>query len=58
VLVIWGEPDRFLLPAMAQCDARLVPHVRLERVPDASHWVHLDQPERVNALLIEFLSGG
>ena len=28
---------------------------RYERVEDASHWMQLDQPERVNELLLEFL---
>ncbi len=28
---------------------------RYERVEDASHWMQLDQPERVNALLFDFL---
>ncbi|WCB92792.1 Epoxide hydrolase A [Baekduia alba] len=56
VLVIWGEQDRFLTAAMADSDPRLVPDVRVVRLPDASHWVQHDEPERVNALLTEFLS--
>ena len=27
---------------------------RVERLPDASHWVHHDEHERVNQLLIDF----
>lgn len=54
VLVIWGEQDRFLLASMAQPSPALVPHVRVERLPDASHWVQHDEPERVNALLTGF----
>ncbi len=27
---------------------------RVERLPDASHWVHHDEPERVTQLLIDF----
>jgi hypothetical protein len=27
---------------------------RVERLPDASHWVHHDEHERVTALLTEF----
>jgi epoxide hydrolase 4 len=27
---------------------------RVERLPDASHWVHHDEPERVTRLLIDF----
>jgi epoxide hydrolase 4 len=56
VLVIWGEQDRFLVKEMADPDPRLVPDVRVVRLPQASHWVQHDEPERVNALLTEFFS--
>ncbi|HWH95455.1 MAG TPA: alpha/beta fold hydrolase [Baekduia sp.] len=55
VLVIWGEQDRFLSAQMADPDPRWVPDVRVVRLPGASHWVQHDEPERVNALLVEFL---
>jgi pimeloyl-ACP methyl ester carboxylesterase len=55
VLVIWGERDRYLGSELAEPDRRLVPNVRVERLPDASHWVQVDQPERVNTLLLDFL---
>jgi epoxide hydrolase 4 len=58
VLVIWGEKDRFLMASMADPDPRLVPDVRVVRLPEASHWVQHDEPERVNDLLTSFLSGG
>jgi pimeloyl-ACP methyl ester carboxylesterase len=56
VLVIWGEQDRFLAKEMADPDPRWVPDVRVVRLPDASHWVQHDEPERVNALLTDFLA--
>jgi pimeloyl-ACP methyl ester carboxylesterase len=55
VLIIWGERDRYLGRELAEPDPRWVPHVRVERLPHASHWVQLDEPERVNALLSAFL---
>lgn len=55
VLVLWGEHDRFLGRELAEPDRRLVPDVRVERLPDASHWLHRDQPGRVNDLLLDFL---
>lgn len=55
VLVIWGEQDSFLGRELAEPDPEWVPHARLERLPDASHWVQADQPERVNELLLGFL---
>lgn len=33
----------------------LVPNLRVERLPNASHWVMADAPERVTRLLIQFL---
>jgi pimeloyl-ACP methyl ester carboxylesterase len=56
VLVIWGEQDRFLTKEMADPDPRWVPDARVVRLPQASHWVQHDEPERVNALLTEFFS--
>jgi len=32
-----------------------VPRFRLERIPQATHWVQADAPERVNELLLSFL---
>lgn len=55
VLVIWGMQDRYLGAELAEPDAQWAPHARVERLPDASHWVQVDRPERVNALLLEFL---
>lgn len=55
VLVIWGEQDRFLDAELAEPDRKWVPNLRVERLANASHWVQVDQPEMVNALLLEFL---
>ena len=54
VLVIWGDHDRYLVRELAEPDPTIVPRARVERI-DASHWVQNEQPERVNALLIDFL---
>jgi pimeloyl-ACP methyl ester carboxylesterase len=56
VLVIWGEQDRHLGRGLASPPAGWVADVRVELLPDASHWVHCDRPERVNELLLEFLA--
>ena len=56
-LVIWGERDRHLGAELAEPDHKWVPDVRVERLPDASHWVEHDAPDRVNELLLEFLAG-
>lgn len=56
-LVLWGERDlalsaRILLPDLA----RYVPDVRVERFPNAGHWLHHDLPEQVHLRLVEFLA--
>jgi pimeloyl-ACP methyl ester carboxylesterase len=57
VLVIWGEQDKYLGRELAEPPRALVPHARLERIGDASHFVQYDRPDRVNELLIPFLRG-
>ncbi|MEN3281680.1 MAG: epoxide hydrolase 4 [Solirubrobacteraceae bacterium] len=57
-LVIWGERDRYLRPELAEPHPADVPNLeRVVRLPDASHWVQHDEPERVSQLLIEFFGG-
>lgn len=57
VLVLWGERDLFLGSELAVPPAKLVPHARVEFLPEASHWVQVDSPGRVNSLLVPFLKG-
>ena len=57
VQVIWGEKDRALGPELAEPDRAWVPDLRMHRLPEASHWVHHDEPDRVNELLADFLTG-
>jgi pimeloyl-ACP methyl ester carboxylesterase len=55
VLVLWGEADRWLEVEMARPDARWVSDLRVELVPGATHWVHIDAPAVVNRALLEHL---
>jgi pimeloyl-ACP methyl ester carboxylesterase len=56
-LVIWGQDDRYLGADLAEPHKDDVPNlVRVERLPDASHWVHHDEADRVNKLLVDFLA--
>lgn len=56
-LVIWGERDRYLSPDLAEPNRSWVPNLRVERLPNASHWVAEDSPAEVNTLLLDFLNG-
>jgi pimeloyl-ACP methyl ester carboxylesterase/2-polyprenyl-6-methoxyphenol hydroxylase-like FAD-dependent oxidoreductase len=55
VLVIWGEQDPYLGAELAEPDRRWVPNLRIERLPDAGHWLQIDRPDIVNPLLLDFL---
>ena len=57
-LLIWGERDPYLGIELTEGLERWVPGVRVERIPEASHWVQVDAAERVNELMIEFLREG
>jgi pimeloyl-ACP methyl ester carboxylesterase len=54
-LLIWGERDRYLGVRLSEGLGRWVRRLRVERLRNASHWVQNDDPERVNALLLDFL---
>jgi pimeloyl-ACP methyl ester carboxylesterase len=56
-LVIWGERDPSLGSELAEPARSWVPNVRVERLPDASHWVQVDRPERTSQLMLDFLDG-
>src|ERR1700749_4825859 len=56
-LVIWGEGDSYLGSELAEPEHDDVPNLdRVERLSDASHWVHHDEDERVNQLLTDFFA--
>ena len=53
--MIWGQRDRYLGPKLAEPDRDDVSGLdRVERLPEASHWVHHDEPERVTQLISDF----
>jgi pimeloyl-ACP methyl ester carboxylesterase len=55
-LGLWSSGDNYLNEApMLRSAEQVTGPWRYERVEDASHWMQLDQPERVNALLVDFL---
>ena len=55
-LGLFGAEDRYLTEAaMVASEACVNGPWRYERVDGAGHWLQLDQPGRVNALLLEFL---
>lgn len=53
-LVIWGEKDPYILTGNLNGLEKYVPKLRIERVPDATHWVVHEKPELVTALIRDF----
>lgn len=54
--VLWGEKDKALLPSLLDGLDTLVDDLRIERLPNASHWVVHEYPVLVNQALRRFLS--
>lgn len=50
-LVIWAENDRALPKSLVDGLERFVPRLRLERIPEGTHWIVHEQPERINRLI-------
>lgn len=54
-MVIWGMQDPYLEREMAPESAKYCTNGRLELLEDATHWLHHEQPGRINDLLLSFL---
>jgi pimeloyl-ACP methyl ester carboxylesterase len=54
-LVIWGEKDKYLLTSNLTGLEQYVPDLTIKRIPDGSHWVIYEQPERVNKYIKQFI---
>jgi epoxide hydrolase 4 len=55
--VIFGDNDRYIRSELAEPDRADVPNLeRVIHLPNASHWVQHDEPERVSELLSEFFT--
>lgn len=54
-LVLWGEHDAWLPPRMGEDLARAIPDARLQRIPDAGHFVPEDNPAGFADAVADFL---
>ena len=57
-LILWGAKDAFLGPGIARSSYALCRSARIEWFDEATHWIHHEEPERVDRLLLEFLAEG
>lgn len=55
VLAIWGEKDTALLPENLDILKDYAFNLQIQRIPEASHWVVEEYPEKVNQLIAQFL---
>jgi len=54
-LVIWGEEDRALLTGNLDGLGEYIKDLTVKKIPDGTHWVSHEQPERVNSLIRNFI---
>jgi len=56
-LVLWGVEDPYLRPEMASESVDYCEDGRLERLPEATHWLNHERPETVADHIIDHLAG-
>ncbi len=56
VRILWGENDRALATGLVDGLDEVCADLRLVRVPEGSHWIAHEQPDRVNRELRDFLA--
>jgi epoxide hydrolase 4 len=55
-LIIWGELDKALEMEIAELSVGICRDAKLVKIPDSSHWVQQDVPQKVNAIMEEWLA--
>ena len=55
-LLVWGKRDQFLGRELVPASAAMCDNGRVEHLPAAGHWPHLEEPDLVNELLLDFLT--
>ena len=57
-LVVWGDDDRIVPQVCGEQYVAALPDSRMETVKDAGHWVEMEQPDRLAALIEDFAGSG
>ncbi len=55
VRILWGDADTALQPGLAEAALRYCEQAEVIHLPGASHWLHHEEPEEIDARLAEFL---
>jgi len=58
VLLLLGDQDRLNPPKAMERARRTIPHFEAETIPQAGHFLNMEQPESVNARILRFLAEG
>lgn len=53
--IIWGENDKALPKTLLDGIENFVDDIQIQRIPEGSHWVIHEQPDRVNRLIRQFM---
>lgn len=54
---VWSSGDEYIVEErMTRSREHVSGTWRYERIEGASHWMQLDAPDRINALLLDFLA--
>jgi len=56
-LVLWGAEDRIVAPAYGEAYAASLPRGRFQTIARAGHFPHVERPEEVARLTLEFIAG-
>lgn len=56
-LIVWGSEDRFLERHVMEAGLELCDDGRFLAIDGATHWLHLEQPERITHEIKTFLGG-
>jgi pimeloyl-ACP methyl ester carboxylesterase len=57
VLLVWGEQDKTVAPAVGQAVHQLVPHSKLVLLADAAHTAYYERADDFNRVLVDFMEG-
>ncbi|MBI3536232.1 MAG: alpha/beta hydrolase [Chloroflexi bacterium] len=56
-LILWGEKDIALEVGLTRDLEQWIPNLRVKYFPNAGHWLQQEEPDAVNAQIVEFLRG-
>jgi hypothetical protein len=55
-LIVWGERDNTIPLSHGLAAQKAVPGIRFERLPRAAHFPHLESPDELAMLLLDFMA--